>query len=357
MVGVAEASGAKPELAAGLAAGVETLSLSDSVVFTQYTRLVLPLDGFVFWVRTGLINPTALLNIMGLNQPGTMLGQPLTERLPPLTKSVKGSLHYATTQDQNEDETPGVSTVIFTALSPIQEFNDVQPNTLWIGKYAGDREGDDGPITFAFSQRGKYYKAADLYHYSGTAVIPVFAAQLIDTADQLAGRELIVSNSLPAWLSLNGYQPPYPGFTNTIPLYPSFLVPDNLPPPYGSVHIIPELTQALTLAPVLDSTLGQAQMTHDRVRITLYGLTNQAALTFLSAVQQFSYDLCQIGFMSVPVIRDEKRGSNELNVIAMKKTIEVDVAYDQATMRNVARQMIERTIVDYQPQPLSAFAA
>ena len=54
---------------------------------------------------------------------------------------------------------------------------------------------------------------------------------------------MIVSNSLPAWLSLNNYNPFY-GFGNAIQLYPSFLVPQNLPPPFGAVHVVPELTRA-----------------------------------------------------------------------------------------------------------------
>jgi hypothetical protein len=353
VVSATEAASAKDELAAGLAQGVATLSLNDTVVFTQYVRLVLPLDGYVFWVKSDLVSDSALLNVMGMNT--TLFGSPQYEAAQPKTLTVTGcSLHYATRQDNNEDETVGVSTVILTSPEPIQMFNDVQPNTMWVGNYAGDREGDDGPITFAFSQRGRYYKAADLFHYSGTAVIPAFRTQLVDSVESLSQRQLIVSNSLPIWISLNNYFPPYPGFNNTLPLFPSFLVPDNYPPAYGAVHIDPVRTIALQSAPAFDATLGSSQLAEDFVRVTLYGLTNDAAQSFLAAVEQFSYDTCAIGLMNMPVVRDGKRVSPELNVLAMQKFIDFEVSYTQAAARDVARQMIEKTIIGYQVKPLNA---
>lgn len=353
MVGVVESSGAKDELAAGLALGVATLSLNDSVTFTQYVRLVLPLDGYVFWVKSDLVTQSALLNALGFND--TQFNQPEFIAAAAPTMTVTGiSLHYSTQQQQNEDETVGLSQVILTSPEPIQQFNNIQPNVLWVGEYQGDDEGVDGPITFAFSARGKYYKAADLFHYSGTAVLPVFKTQLVDTLESLSQRQLIVSNSLPIWLALNNYQPPYPGFNNTIPLYPSFLLPDNLPPAYGVIHIDPARTTALQSAPSFNSTLSSCQLAQDFVRVTLYGLTNDAAQSFLAAVEQYSYDTCNIGMMNMPIVRDDKRTQPELNVIAMKKVIDFEVSYNQQAARDVARQMIESTIQGYQIKPLNA---
>jgi hypothetical protein len=347
----AEAAQAKGPLAAALAAGVDVLSLSDSVTFTKYNRLTSPFDGSVFWVKADVLSQSALLNRMLFNASTLNQSQVTTELAPTIDK--KGSLHYSTRQDQNESETEGVNTVIFTSLSPVQEFNDVQPGVLWIGQYAGDDEGDDSPITFAFSQRGRYYREADLFHYSGTAVLPVFKTQLIDSTDALVGRVSIVSNSLPIWLTLNGYAPPYPGFNNIVSLFPSFLVPDNQPPPYGVIHIEPGGTTGLQSAPRLGRRLGHYQLSQDRVRVTLYGLDNAAALWFLDAVNQFSYDLCQIGLMSVPVIKDEKRTQAELGVIAQKKTIDYDVSYYQYVARDMARQLITDAAVSYYPQQLT----
>lgn len=348
MVSASEGAAAKHGIASALAGGVETLSENDGVVFTKYVRMVLPLDGYVFWVKADLLSTSALLGSSLLNT--TTLNKPQKVETSAATVRVKGSLHYATAQDQNEAETEGRNTVIFTAESPIQEFNDVQSNVLWIGTYAGDREGDDGPITFAFSQRGRYYKAADLFHYSGIAVLPVFKNQLIDSLTALSAKQLIVSNSLPVWLSLNGYVPPYPGFANPITLYPSFLIPDNLPPPYGAVHIEPSATEALLSAPYFDGSLSQYQLAHDKVRVTLYGLSNAIALTFLAAVEQHSYDYNAIGLMNMPIVKDEKRVQTELNVIAQKKTIDFDVSYNQATVRDLARQYIRQCIVDFEPE-------
>ena len=314
----------KNGIGASLAAGVKTLSLSDQVNFVQYVRMVLPLDGYVFWVRSS--NTTA----------------------------IKGSLHYSTQQIQNESETEGMSIVTFTALSPVQAFNNIAPNTLWIGTYNGDNENYDGPINFAFSQRGRYYKSADLFHYVGVAVLPALSAQLLNSADEITTAVPVVSNSLPIWLSLNTYVPPYPGFTTGLTLYPSFVLPDNLEPPYGAVHIMPEQTESYQAAPWFGPTTSQSSLSHDKLRITLYGLTNDLALTFIDAVLQFSYDYNTLGIQNMPVIRDEKRTAPELAVIAMKKTIEFEVSYNQQTARNVARQMITKCVNQYLPQPLTA---
>lgn len=330
MVSAAEGASAKQGIAANLAVGAETLSGNDAVTFTRYERLILPLDGYVFWVKADLVavNP----------KPG-------------LTVQVQGSFHYATNVNQNEDETAGVNQVTFTALQPVQQFNEIGPNTLWIGTYAGDIEGFDGSLTFAFSSRGNYYKEADLFHYLGTAVLPVFTAQLINTVNDFARCQLVASNSLPIWIALNNYFPPYPGFANVLPLYPSFLVPDNVSPPYGAVHIEPAQTSSDQAAPWFGPTLSQNTLARDIVRVTLYGLTNEAALRFLDMVLQYSYDYGTLGVMNMPIVRDGKRTQPELLVIAMQKFIDFEISYNQATTRNVARQYLEKCIIDYQPAP------
>ena len=323
MASAAEGAQAKQNIGAALAAGVETLSLDDTITFVQYTRLVLPLDGFVFWVKSSITNAGVTSDV---------------------TLTVKGSLHYSSQIDQNESETEGMSTVVFTSEAPVKQFNNLQPNTMWVADYAGDAEDYDGPISFAFSARGRYYQNADLYHYSGTALLPVFRAQLIDNASDLSTSTLYVSNSLPLWLGLNTYVPPYPGFVTGVTLYPSFLVPENLAPPYGVVHVGETDTEALQPVPWYDWTLSQNQLSKDRVSVTLYGLTNAQAQTFLAAVLQFSMDYDLLGLMNAPVIRDEKRTAPELGVVAQKKCIEFEVSYNQGTLRTVARTQIETVI-------------
>ena len=55
--------------------------------------------------------------------------------------------------------------------------------------------------------------------------------------------------------------------------------------------------------------------------------------------------------MNMPIMRDEKRGQMELQAIAMKKTIEIDVSYYQARINDIARQLIESCIVQYTVSP------
>jgi hypothetical protein len=330
MVSISEGAQSKQNMAAALAGGVDTLSVNQVVTFTQFIRLVLPLDGYVFWVKADLLTRSALLNAMQLN--ASTLNEAATIETMASQISVKGSFHYATRTDQNEAETEAVNAVTFTALNPVQEFNKVQSNTLWIAfNYEGDDEDFDGPITFAFSSRDNYYQQSDLFHYRGTAVLPVFKTQLITRLDQLPTADLIVSNSLPIWLSLSNY-------------IPSYLVNDNEPPPYAAVHIEPGATEALASAPLIGPTSQSQMLSRDRVRVTLYGLNNERAWRFLNAVQQFSFDTMLIGLANSPIIRDEKRVSVELGVLAQKKVIDFEVNYYQSAARNVARQMVESAL-------------
>ena len=349
MANAAEGAAAKQGMAAALAGGLDVLSLDQEITFTQYIRLVLPLDGFVFWVRADLVSSSALYNAAQYNQMQMNQAEVLQAAAPTIT--VKGSFHYSTQVNQDEAATEAVNTVVFTAESPVQQFNDLQPGALWIAEYGGDIEGFDGPITFAFSSRGRYYQQADLFHYVGTAVLPAFKAQLITKLDDLAGQSLFISNSLPIWLQLADYQPPYyDGFSSTLPLYPSYLVPDNLLPPYGVIHIGENDTEALQSAPWFDWTLSQNLLAKDHVKVTLYGLTNAAAQTWLAAVLQFSYDYNTIGMMNMPVIRDGKRIAPELGVIAQQKIIEFDVTYNQGTLRQVVRKQLETIIPAVTPE-------
>lgn len=339
MTSAAEALTAKTQLGADIAAGVKVLSLNQQIVFTKYIRLVLPIDGFVFWVKADLVNQGAMFNAMPFNTVAPNDPIKVTTSAP--TIAVNGSLHYATKTMQEETSTNDVNNVMFTALSEIQEFNEISSSVIYIAAFDG--------IRFAFSERASFYKQADTYHYRGTAILPIMESQIIDSVGSFGQRQPVVSNSLPMWLALNGYQPPYTGgFSNlVIPLFPSFLVPANLPPPYGAVHIEPGDTIGLASAPTLGRTLSHDQLASDKVRVSLYGVRNADALTFVDAVNQYSYDTDNIGMMDIPIVRDEKVPAPELNIIAMKKTIQYRVSYYQRTARNIARQLILRAIPTY----------
>jgi hypothetical protein len=304
MPSITESLGSQSQLASTLAAGVDQLSQSQSVVFTKYIQQILPPDSYVFWVNSGI------------------------------TTTVKGSLHYSTDQQQNEDETIDVNRVIFSALSPIDDFNEVAPNELWIGTFNG--------IQFSFNARGSFYEQANLYHYLGNAVYPALASQLVNSAADLPTGP-IVSNSLPIWLSQN----------SMAPVYSSYLVPANVVPPYITAHIEPDLTEAPTFpayewpgttepgtdpAPLHD--LPSNQLALDRVRLTLYGFTNQQAIQYFVSLIEYSVDTDAFGFRNSPAIKDQKRTQSELNVIAMKKTIDIEAWYFQATADAIARRQI-----------------
>ncbi|WP_233469182.1 hypothetical protein [Caballeronia glathei] len=283
---------------------MNTLSLSQTIPFTRYTQAVLPLDGYVFYINTGEV------------------------------VSVQGSLHYSTDQQQNEDETIDVNRVIFTALSQIDRFNQVAPTDLFVGTFEG--------IRFSFNARGSFYEQANLFHYLGNAVYPALASQLVESAADLP-TEPVVSNSLPIWLSQNSFAP----------VYPSFLVPSNVVPPYITAHIEPDLTEVPSFpiygwpgttepnsgtAPLHD--LPSTQLAKDNVRLTLYGFTNQMAIQYLASLIDHSLNVEDFGFGNSPAIKDQKRTQSELNVIAMKKTIDIVAWYFQSTADAVARRLI-----------------
>lgn len=263
----------------------------------------------------------------------------------PTTVEVEGSLHYSTAVEQNEDSTVDSNTVIFTSLTEIQPFNMIGPDHLYICSY--DTPGPSPNLMFAFSSRGRLYEQADLYHYVGKALFSRHQTQIIQDVTQF-NPTLVVSNSLPIWLNMPNYVPPYPGFTCPIPLYPSYLVDDNLPPPFGAVHI--EKTESLEMGSVYGPRMQQDQLCRELVRIHLYGCDNLTANNFLGFVEQYSVDWMTLGLAHVPAIRDEKLTQPEFKIIAQRKMIEFDVNYRQKVARDQARQLIEHAKVQYIPQ-------
>ena len=310
-------AGATTQQESTLLAGLSVLSADQTLTFTKYIKQILPLDGYVFWLR----------------------GE---------TKQVTGSLHYATNVEMHEDETLAVNRVVFTTSEKIEGLNKSAGQLIWVAAFRD--------IRFAFSAHGMYYEQSGLYHYSGQAVYPALASQLVDNLYDLSPDRAIVSDSLPIWLALQTYNPIWLGFNNpcipvgsapSLVLYPSFLVPANIVPPYGAVHIEPAQTSALQATPYLNGVYSHSQLATDHVKITLYGCDNNAALDLVDLVNQYSLDTDNMGIMNMPIMRDEKRTQAEIAAIAMKKTIEFDVSYYQTRVRNIARQLILDVIVQY----------
>ncbi len=322
MASAAEAAAARGPLASPIADGVNTLSQNQTVVFTRYVKMVLPLDGFVFWVKADLLSPSAIPNTSAPNsfQPN----QPQTVTAPANTITAQGSMHYATNQIQEETAQYALNRIVFTSLVEINDLNEVSPGVMYIGEFDGQR--------FGFSTRASFYKQTQTYHYRGDAIYPLMESQIIDSIDGFSGTALVVSNSLPIWLGLNQF----------CPMYPSFLAADNISPPFAAVHIPPEATQTLQALPwISPNTSTHHQLCADQVRITFYGLRNDAILDWLDYVLAYiGWDGQPMGLMDVSPPRDEKRTQAELSVIAMKKTIEFKVSYHQTRVREVAQQFI-----------------
>jgi hypothetical protein len=307
--------GGAQALGAALAAGLINISYDDEITFQEYSRVVLPIDGYIFW-------------------------KPVRQF------TVQGSLHVSQDIVINEDETLGLASVIFSVQRPIVQFSESPINSLFVATF-NDESGSANVngMRYVFGSQ-QIFKQAELWHYSGHSVEPAMATQLLDTPGLIDPTQAIVSNSLPLWLSLNDYESPYPdGFSNSIPLYPSFITPPNLIPAYGAVHIGEDDTEALQAIPLIDSMRNSWQLVADTVTITLYGTQNNAASDLVNCIINYSANYPDtFGIMNMPVIRDCKRMQNEMLSIAMKKKITFRVSYYQTRIANIARVMIEKCI-------------
>ena len=325
MASAVEAATAKPQLGSGLAQGVETLSNNEQVTFTLYVKLVLPLDGYVFWVNASLLTDSALFNASQYNK---LLYNNYPEGVPSRQLVASGSFHFSSDVQMLEDRQSVFNHTTFTSLVEIADFNLINPQFQYIATYQGMR--------FAFNTRANFYKQADLYHYRGDALYSVMNTQIIDTMTGFDTQSVIVSNSLPIWLSLNQF----------FPMYPSFLVDQNIVPAYAAVDINPSLTTALQDFPLLDPDSNPFQLVKDTVKITMYGIRNHEALNFVQYILDYSRNTDNIGLMNMPVMQDEKMTQSELGIMAQKKTITFEVSYYQTTVNDIARQLIEHAFIN-----------
>jgi len=328
MASAVEAATAKPQLGAGLAQGVETLSGNEQVTFTLYVKLVLPLDGYVFWVNASLLTDSALFNASQYNK---LLYNNYPEGVPSRQLVASGSFHFSSDVQMLEDRQTVFNHTTFTSLVEIADFNLINPQFQYIATYQGMR--------FAFNTRANFYKQADLYHYRGDALYSVMNTQVIDTMTGFDTQSVIVSNSLPIWLSLNQF----------FPMYPSYLVDQNIVPAYAAVDINPSLTTALQDFPLLDPNSNPFQLVKDTVKITMYGIRNHEALNFVQYILDYSRNTDNIGLMNMPVMQDEKMTQSELGIMAQKKTITFEVSYYQSTVNDIARKLIEHAFMEITP--------
>jgi hypothetical protein len=312
-----------------LAQGVDILGQHETATFYPYIRTVLPIDRFVFWLRADLLSPQQLAH-HGLSSPAPVVAE--------------GTLHYASQGAQVEDETIVVRSVDFTSLQPVAAFGAIAPDVMYVASW----QTSLGSFQFTFSRRNAYFFQANIHHYIGDAIYPAFAAQLIDNLDQF-DQNPIVSNSLPLWLAaISGVPYGVQLSPPAIQLYPAFLVPDNLSPPYGVISIAPEGTRPIASMPFWNAQLGSTQLVSDRVRMILYGLRADQALDFRDYILQYSLVTNNFGIMNMPMPVDDRRTQVELTALAQKKWIDFEISYLQKRARDVAQQVIASALVGFQ---------
>ncbi|MGH7716804.1 MAG: hypothetical protein ACREML_12500 [Vulcanimicrobiaceae bacterium] len=318
-----EAMDAQRPIQAALDQGLDQLSVNQEVQFQRYAKVVLQQDGYVFWVATGQM------------------------------MTVKGSLHYATDRVQEEDQTIGTNQVLLTSEDVVSQFNVMNPASMWIGSWSVKEQA--APLQVAFAQRGNFYQQANLWHYSGFAVYPAMSTQILSSPNDIPAGP-IVSNSLPIWLAQTSFA------GQTVAVYPSFLVPDNIVPPYVVAHIDPAATMALGSAPFIGPWPGQmvpdsgasplsdlagSQLMRDDVALTLYGFSNNMAWQYLVNIYEASVSECLFGIANSPVILDEKRPQVEITALAQKKTIRILANYYQGAANVIARRLLLEAMVSH----------
>ena len=164
-------------------------------------------------------------------------------------------------------------------------------------------------------------------------------SQIINSADDIDLSDVVVSSSLPVWLALSQY----------MPMFPAMLSTQNLSPPYATVKC--SNTAPIAGSFYLDEQQNQYQLVSEDVTISITGLRNAGVEDFLRYVQQYTLgDDAEMGVMNIPVVQDERVTQNELNIIAMRKTIKFKVNYYQQRMRNVARKLITSAIPSIYPE-------
>lgn len=301
-----QAEGTRTQLAGVLQNAVETISGKQEITFTLYVRKVLPVDGFVFWVNAGLLQPTSLPE--GAE----------------VTRTISGSLHRQVASYQEESESRDENFIIFTPLQQCDYFNIEDPNAIYLGEYAGQK--------FTFSRMESRYSQSGIWHYRGKAVLPALMSQLIESRDQLQERQ-IVSSSLPAWLTLSKYAD----------VYPAYLTPNNLKGPYISVDCRQPVP--LQAAPLVVN--GQRfLLVRETVRCTLQQFDNERALNWIDYVVEEALYGDIFGISNTPVVEDRRQRQVEIKALDQSKTVVFEVNYYQATMTDTAKRLITEAFID-----------
>lgn len=298
------------QLSSVLDTAIETISSRQEIVFQLYVKQVLPLDGWIYWVNASILSPD-LLASMGITRP--------------LTFSARGSLHRQSINSQTDESVQAINTIIFTSEDKIDELNSNGQPTLYLGSYDGTQ--------FAFSRMNSRYTQADIFHYVGDAVLSTMRDQIINNTSDIDLSDVVVSSSLPIWMGLNKY----------MTIYPAMLADQNMTPPFATAKC--SNPKPVAGGYYLDNESNQSQLVSEDVVISITGLKNAAAMDFIRYVNEYTQSpSAEFGITNIPFIQDERVPQNELNAIAMRKTIKFEINYYQSRVRNIARQLITSVI-------------
>ena len=320
-------------LNSALKEGLRSLDRLQEITFSRYRRYVLPVDGFVFWIKKSLLtNPSGALNSFMVGSVPLNTLQTVTSAGDEFT--VQGSLHYSTNNVQENTQVFGKNNVTFTTDKDIDDFNDIGENELFIGTW------DD--IQWSFSQRGNYYSQSGLYHYTGEAINPIMRSQIIDDLAQLKTVQ-IVNDSLPIWMGLSKYAPVYPAYRGL----------QNVRPPFLSVEITDSVT--LQQLPFIDINSNRDQLCKDTVEITCYGLDNNAILDYIRyiVIEQALLPFSGFGICNTPIAKTINIPQSELNVTANAKKIVFEINYYQSRTLDIVQQLVQQAFVECLPKSIN----
>lgn len=297
---------------------------NEPVTFRRYIRLVLPVDGFIFWIRQSLINlQSPALNGMALNE------------LPDLTAlddslTVTGSLWYAANNQQENTQIHTVNNVFFTSSKKLDDFQDLGESQIWIGEIDG--------VRFSFNRAGNFFQKAGVWSYQGDSINPIMASQIIDNLADLKD-EKIVNDSLPLFLSNNfGYR-----------VYPAFRGSQNLKPPFISIDVME--TKPLQQRQSEEST-ERRQWCLDTVKATCYGLSNNAVLDYMNSMIELGLTAVDFGISNSLTAKKIDIPQSELNITANAKEVTFEVNYYQTRAHNIAQKLIESALCSVSINPI-----
>jgi len=288
------------EMQTALESGLKVISDNQVITFTKYARTVLPLDGFVFWLLT-------------------------TD-----TVDVAGSLHYSSSQEMDESDTTTINQVVFTTTYEVTALNATGGNELWLGIING--------VKFAFNNTGMRSENAGLWHYSGESVKPTFLTQFIGDIDAFDALNIVDGTSMAAWLELS----------DTIPVYPSHLVPANQAPPYIAINIMEQ--KSVNNSPWQDArNESNYLLVDEKVRVTLHGMRHGAAHDFIETAQLYSertgnLAICRNDHWTAKPMR---RTHSPVGAINQEKEAVFFIQYLQCRIRDVADRLILECKVNF----------